>query len=50
MYKCFGVDYPVSSDKLSELISKVVGNQVGVVKLWDWDEVVRELECVYELS
>jgi len=44
---CFGIDYPINSDKLAVLINEVAGRQVNGVKLWDWDDVVRELENVY---
>ena len=46
---CFGIDYPVNVDNLAGLINRVIGRSVTDVKLWDWDEVVRELEHVYEL-
>lgn len=46
---CFGIDYPVNVDNLAGLINKVIGRSVTGVKLWDWDEVVRELEHIYEL-
>jgi glycosyltransferase involved in cell wall biosynthesis len=44
---CFGVDYPISIDKLARLITEVMGKEVGEVKLWDWDEVVRQIETLY---
>jgi glycosyltransferase involved in cell wall biosynthesis len=44
---CFGIDYPISTDRLAELISKVGNIRVTDVKLWDWDDVVRELEQIY---
>lgn len=47
---CFGIDYPISSDKLASLITEVMESKVGEVKLWDWDEVVRELEHIYDLG
>lgn len=47
---CFGIDYPISTDRLAELISKVSNIRVTDVKLWDWDDVVRELEHTYDLS
>ena len=47
---CFGIDYPISTDKLAELISKVSNVRVNDVKLWDWDDVARELEHTYDLS
>ncbi|MBA7679877.1 Glycogen synthase [subsurface metagenome] len=47
---CFGIDYPVNIDRLAELINKVIGRKVTDVKLWDWDDVVRELEQIYDLG
>ena len=44
----FGVDYPVDNVKLAELITKVIGTEVGDVKLLDWDDVVAETLKVYE--
>ena len=44
---CFGIDYPISIDRLARLIDEVIGRQVGEVKLWDWDEVVEETVRVY---
>jgi len=44
---CFGIDYPISIDRLATLIGEVIGRQVGEVKLWDWDEVVEETVRVY---
>jgi hypothetical protein len=45
---CFGIDYPISIERLAGLINEVVGRQVGEVKLWDWDQVVAETVRVYE--
>ena len=47
---CFGIDYPVNIDRLAELINKVIGGKVTDVKLWEWDDVVRELEHIYDLG
>ena len=44
---CFGVDYPISSDRLASLITEVMGTKVGEVSIWDWDEVARQAELVY---
>jgi glycosyltransferase involved in cell wall biosynthesis len=44
---CFGIDYPVSSDKLAELINRAIGHSVGDLKLWDWDMVVADLKQIY---
>ena len=43
----FGIHYPGSSDKLVSLINEVVRTELGEVELWDWDEVVKQLETVY---
>ncbi len=47
---CFGINYPIDIAQLAEVISKVKGKKVTDVRLWDWDDVVRELEHVYELG
>ena len=44
----FGIDYPVNSDKLAELINKVAGKKVGDAKLWDWDEVTQQIAKLYQ--
>ena len=43
----FGIDYPVDNAKLAELITKVIGTEVGDIKLWDWDDVARETLRIY---
>ena len=47
---CFGIDYPIDKAKLAELITKAIGIEVGNVKLWDWDDVVKELRVAYNLG
>jgi len=47
---CFGIDYPIDIDKLAGLINEVIGKRVTGVKLWDWNDVVRELEHIYDLG
>jgi len=44
---CFGIDYPVNVNELASLIDKVSNTQFGSVKLWDWNDVVEEIEGVY---
>ena len=44
---CFGINYPISRGLLANLINEVMGKKVGDVRLWDWDEVVKQLEIVY---
>jgi glycosyltransferase involved in cell wall biosynthesis len=44
---CFGVDYPISIERLAQLINSVIGREVGDVQLWDWDDVVRETLKAY---
>jgi glycosyltransferase involved in cell wall biosynthesis len=43
----FGIDYPVDNAKLAELITRVIGTEVGSIKLLDWDDVARETLKVY---
>jgi len=38
---CFGIDYPISIERLAQLINSVIGREVGDVRLWDWEDVVR---------
>ena len=45
---CFGIDYPISSHRLAELINKVIVQKVGDVALWDWEQVVEETVRVYQ--
>ncbi|MFC1979879.1 glycosyltransferase, partial [Chloroflexota bacterium] len=45
---CFGVDYPISTDRLAELVNKVAGIKVWNINLRDWDEVVENIIRVYE--
>jgi len=45
---CFGIDYPIVTDKLARLIDEVFGREVGDVKLWGWDDVVAETSRVYK--
>jgi glycosyltransferase involved in cell wall biosynthesis len=47
---CFGVDYPIDVDQVAAVVNKAMGRKVGGVKLWDWNEVVRELEKIYDLG
>jgi len=45
---CFGIDYPIDSNELAKLITEVIGKEVGNVKIWDWDEVARQIAELYE--
>ncbi len=45
---CFGIDYPISTDRLAGLIDKVIGKKIGHVKLWDWDEVAEKTLNLYQ--
>jgi len=47
---CFGIEYPIHSKELAELIEKVHGREVKNAKLWDWGDVVWQLENIYSLS
>jgi len=44
---CFGIDYPISVERLAQLINDTIGQAVGDVKLWDWDDVVKETIKIY---
>jgi len=47
---CFGIPYPVSIEKLTELINETIGRKVKGIKgirLLDWSEVVERLTGVY---
>ena len=44
---CFGIDYPLSIERLAQLINSVISKQVGDVELWDWNNVVSEIIGVY---
>ena len=44
---CFGIDYPISIERLAQLINDVIGQKVSDVKLWDWDDVVKETLTLY---
>jgi len=45
---CFGIDYPINSEQLAELINKVIGKKVRGVKLWRWEQVVKETVEIYQ--
>jgi len=45
---CFGIDYPVSSDKLASLVENVMGKRVQKVVIPSWDEVSEKLAHIYE--
>lgn len=45
---CFGIDYPVNDDNLADLITKVIGKEIGNVKLSDWDEVAQQIDRLYK--
>jgi glycosyltransferase involved in cell wall biosynthesis len=53
---CFGVDFPINLDELAELVERVSNTRFGnrliddVIggKILDWDQVVENLEDVYE--
>ena len=44
---CFGIDFPISVERLAQLINNVIGQEVSDMKLWDWDDVVKETLRVY---
>jgi hypothetical protein len=43
----FGIDHPVDNVKLAELITRVIGTEIGKIKIWDWDDVVAETLRIY---
>jgi glycosyltransferase involved in cell wall biosynthesis len=45
---CFGIDYPIDSKQLAELINKVIGKKVRGIKLWHWEQVVKEIVGIYQ--
>jgi len=45
---CFGIDYPVNIAQLAKSIDEVIGSEVEEVKLWDWDQVVKETVTIYK--
>lgn len=45
---CFGIDYPVDNNRLAELINRSSEVRVTGVKLWDWDEVARQISELYQ--
>lgn len=45
---CFGIDYPMSIERLAPLINEVIGKKVRDVKLWIWGDVVAEVLKAYE--
>jgi glycosyltransferase involved in cell wall biosynthesis len=44
---CFGIDYPIEIAKLASLITRVMGQKVQGVEIWDWDDVAKQIELVY---
>ncbi len=45
---CFGIDYPINTQKLAELITKVMNKKIEGVNLWSWDDVVSQVSLIYE--
>jgi len=45
---CFGIDYPINSEQLAELINKVIGKKVRGVKAWHWEQVAKETARIYQ--
>jgi glycosyltransferase involved in cell wall biosynthesis len=45
---CFGIDYPISSGQLARLINRVIGKKIVDVKLWQWEQVVKETLGIYQ--
>jgi len=47
-HNCFGIDYPIDLEELKNLISSVIGNVVGKLKIHDWNEVADRIVSLYE--
>ena len=45
---CFGIDYPINSVELAELIHNIIGKRVESIMVLDWDEVAEKLVHLYE--
>lgn len=45
---CFGIDYPIDSDELAQLINCVSGAKVTNVRLMDWDELTQQIAKLYQ--
>ncbi|MEM2145493.1 MAG: glycosyltransferase, partial [Candidatus Jordarchaeaceae archaeon] len=45
---CFGIDYPIDINELSNLITALLGKKIVNVKCKSWDDVVNNLIEVYE--
>lgn len=45
---CFGIDLPISTDALAQLISKVMLVRIDGVRLSTWDDVTFRLMSIYE--
>lgn len=45
---CFGIDYPIKTNELGELIKEVIGKRIGGAHLHDWNETTRKIITVYE--
>jgi glycosyltransferase involved in cell wall biosynthesis len=53
---CFGIDYPIEVNSLAQLINRVIDcrektdeTNFHTGKIKDWDDVVMQLECIYEM-
>ena len=44
---CLGIDYPINSAELAELVARVIGKQVRHERLWDWAEVAQSTTALY---
>jgi glycosyltransferase involved in cell wall biosynthesis len=45
---CFGIDFPIDTRKLSELINRVIHRKIAGIKLMTWEEVAEEVGELYE--
>lgn len=45
---CFGIDYPIDSNQLADLIKQASEAKVTATKIWDWDEVAEQISRLYQ--
>lgn len=45
---CFGIKYPINLDRLASLIDNIIGKDIGVLRLPDWDEITDKMLHLYE--
>ncbi len=45
---CFGIGYPIDSNRLADLINQASEAKVTGAKIWDWDEVAQQVSELYK--